>query len=420
MKKTLTTLLFLTAVILLSAQLGDITVLSPNGGETWYLGNTYPITWTYTNLTGEVYIQLVPGSNTSTQPAITIASSVPIAAGSYTWTIPSTIMPGNYYRIRIVWQSILDVYIADESDGPFTIASGYVTPSITVTSPNGGENWISGQTYPITWNYTNLQGTVRIELLSNSTTAPLVIVAETPIESGVYYWSIPNSVIPGSNYRIHIVWVSILTVYFGDLSDADFTISASSVVPSVTVLQPNGGEIWRCGQTRAIRWASVSPSLAGTVEIALFSGLATDTVPYIITPGTPDDGIYFWTIPRNIRPSRHYKVRVRQLFNNGAMDYSDNFFAIAGLPFISVISVARSGDKVAFNIESEDAEPVSISVYNIKGQRVKQLVRNEIVSGSRTLSWDGRDDSGRQSQNGIYLMKLQSGKESITRKFILR
>jgi len=196
MKKIYLALLFLTAVLLLNAQLGTITVLSPNGGETWYTGQTYPITWTSNNLTGSVYIQLVPYSSTSTQPAMTIATNVPIESGSYAWTIPATIFPNGLYKIRIVWISLLGVYIADESDAPFTITSGYVTPSITVTSPNGGENWQIGQTYPITWNYTNLTGTVRIELVSPAMTPIANIIAEAPIADGVYFWTIPNSIFP--------------------------------------------------------------------------------------------------------------------------------------------------------------------------------------------------------------------------------
>ncbi|MFO7660151.1 MAG: Ser-Thr-rich GPI-anchored membrane family protein [Candidatus Cloacimonadaceae bacterium] len=420
MKKMFLMLLFLMAVLLLNAQLGTITVLSPNGGENWYTGNIYPITWTYTNLTGNVYIQLVPYSNTSTQPALTIATNVPIADGSYAWSIPATLTINGSYKIRIVWLSVLDVYIADESDGPFTISSGYVTPSITVTSPNGGENWQIGQTYPITWNYTNLTGTVRIELVSPSMTPIANIIAETPIEDGVYNWTIPNSVMPASFYRIHIVWNSILTVYFGDLSDADFTISAGAIVPSVTVLQPNGGEVWMRGRTYQIRWQSVNPSAAGSVEIALFNGLSSGTVPIIIAPNTPDDGYFAWTIPRNIVTGRRYKIRIRQLYYNGAMDFSDGYFAILGLPVISIVDVIKEAGKISFNIESESAEPVSVKIYNLKGQVVKNLVSAELISGSKTITWNGLNDSGRKVQNGIYFVKLESGKDIVTRKFILR
>lgn len=420
MKKIILALLFLTAALLLSAQIGTITVLSPNGGETWCMGQTYPITWNYTNLTGNVYIQLVPYSSTSTQPAQTIATNVPIADGSYTWAIPATINLNGLYKIRIVWISVLDVYIADESDGPFTISSGYVTPSITVTSPNGGETWYTGQTYPITWNYTNLTGTVRIELVSPSMTPVANIIAETPIEDGVYNWTIPNTILPASFYRIHIVWISNLTVYFGDVSDADFTISAGAIVPSVTVLQPNGGEIWLRGRTYQIRWASVSPSVAGNVEIALFNGLSSSTVPVIITPCTPDDGYFAWNIPRNIATGRRYKIRIRQPYYNGAMDFSDGYFAIWGLPVISIVDVIKDAGKISFNIDTESEETVSVKIYNLKGQVVKRLVSGELISGSKTLTWNGLNDSGRKVRNGIYIVQLESGKDIVTKKFFLR
>lgn len=420
MKKIFLALLFLATALLLSAQLGTITVLSPNGGETWYTGQTYPISWTYVNLIGTVYIQLVPYSSTSTQPTITIATNVPIENGSYAWTIPSTINPNGLYKIRIVWISVLGVYIADESDAPFTITSGYVTPSITVTSPNGGENWQIGQTYPITWNYTNLTGTVRIELVSPAMTPVANIIAEAPIEDGVYYWTIPNSVFPASFYRIHIVWNSNLTVYFGDVSDSEFTISSGAIVPSVTVLQPNGGEVWIKGRTYQIRWQSITPVNAGNVEIALFNALSSSTVPIIIAPSIPDFGVYNWTIPRNMVTGRRFKIRVRQLYYNGAMDFSDNYFAILGLPVISIVDVIKDAGRISFNIESESTEPVSVRIYNLKGQLVKNLLSNELISGSKTLSWNGLNDSGRKVRNGIYIMNLVSGKDAVSKKFLLR
>jgi len=420
MKKIFLELLFLTAVLLLNAQLGTITVLSPNGGETWYTGQTYPITWTSNNLTGTVYIQLVPYSGTSTQPAMTIATNVPIESGSFAWTIPATIFPNGLYKIRIVWISVLGVYIADESDAPFTITSGYVTPSITVTSPNGGENWQIGQTYPITWNFTNLTGTVRIELVSPAMTPIANIIAEAPIADGVYFWTIPNSIFPASFYRIHIVWNSNLTVYFGDVSDSEFTISAGGVVPSVTVLQPNGGEVWMKGRTYHIRWQSITPVNAGNVEIALFNGLSSSTVPIIIAPSIPDFGIYNWTIPRNMVTGRRFKIRVRQLSYNGAMDFSDNYFAILGPPVISIVDAIKETGRISFNIESESTEPVSVRIYNAKGQMVKALLSDELVSGNRTLSWNGLNDSGRKVRNGIYIVKLESGKDVVSKKFLLR
>lgn len=50
---------------------------------------------------------------------------------------------------------------------------------------------------------------------------------------------------------------------------------------------------------------------------------------------------------------------------------------------------------------------VNVSIYNIKGQRVKTLVANEAYSqGRHTLSWDGKNNNNTSVGSGIYFCKI--------------
>ncbi len=51
---------------------------------------------------------------------------------------------------------------------------------------------------------------------------------------------------------------------------------------------------------------------------------------------------------------------------------------------------------------------VNLTVYNILGQRMIQLVDAVIPPGSCTAEWDGRDESGRLVNNGIYLIRFDA------------
>lgn len=64
------------------------------------------------------------------------------------------------------------------------------------------------------------------------------------------------------------------------------------------------------------------------------------------------------------------------------------------------------------------AEPVQIVIYNTKGQIVKTW-NLEATTGTHSLSWDGRDDSGTAVSSGVYYYRMQSGKYSSTRKMVL-
>jgi hypothetical protein len=91
----------------------EITVTSPNGGETWIRGSTQMITWT-DNISGNVKIRLFNGSTV----AAIIAASTP-SNGSFEWTVPASLATGNNYKVKI--DSIDDRTIKDQSDRGFRI-----------------------------------------------------------------------------------------------------------------------------------------------------------------------------------------------------------------------------------------------------------------------------------------------------------
>ncbi|MCF7793222.1 MAG: CotH kinase family protein [Candidatus Cloacimonetes bacterium] len=62
---------------------------------------------------------------------------------------------------------------------------------------------------------------------------------------------------------------------------------------------------------------------------------------------------------------------------------------------------------------------IKLTIYNIKGQLVKILVDEFQPEGRYTVSWNGKDEFGKQSASGIYFYKLADGRNSKTRKMIL-
>jgi PKD repeat protein len=80
-------------------------------------------------------------------------------------------------------------------------------PSITVTSPNGGEIWCKGYNRNITWVATGLSGkNVVIELWNNSGSSKKVTIATVAASNQTYKWSVDNTtkVVAGSDYYIQI------------------------------------------------------------------------------------------------------------------------------------------------------------------------------------------------------------------------
>lgn len=60
--------------------------------------------------------------------------------------------------------------------------------------------------------------------------------------------------------------------------------------------------------------------------------------------------------------------------------------------------------KIEFAVPSKTR--VNLTVYNIMGQKVRTLVDEELDVGWKSVSWDGRDDSGNPVASGLYLYKV--------------
>jgi hypothetical protein len=127
-------------------------IISPNGGETWCVGSTETITWLSENFTDDVKIEY---STNGGADWIEIVSSTE-NDGRYPWIVENT--PSANCRVKV--SGAADGEPKDSSDASFTILG----ESITVTSPNGGEEFVAGDPLSITWTSTCFTGSVDIFL----------------------------------------------------------------------------------------------------------------------------------------------------------------------------------------------------------------------------------------------------------------
>jgi tetratricopeptide (TPR) repeat protein len=72
---------------------------------------------------------------------------------------------------------------------------------------------------------------------------------------------------------------------------------------------------------------------------------------------------------------------------------------------------------IEFSLSS--AAAVSVSIYNIKGQKIKDLFSDHLPTGEHSVVWNGRDNRGRSVASGVYFYRITTGNDTTVKKMLL-
>ena len=246
-----------------------ITILSPNGGETWSSGSKQVIKWQdaiatsvcpvntssgatcVTPLPTYYDINLIPYSAPCTSdhcPMIAVHAPYLIAqkttGNSFGWFVGTSVMgigtgdaviPDGSYTMQIC-RTGTDT--CDSSDNTFTISSVITgTPSITVLSPNGGETYAAGQQITVKWDSQNMSANDNVYInldvpQSDGSFVGYQLSAQSP-NTGSAIVTLPNKtnwplMNYGSLFKISVLKTPGFSPW--DRSDNLFTINSPSLI----------------------------------------------------------------------------------------------------------------------------------------------------------------------------------------------
>ncbi|MBU3896199.1 GPI anchored serine-threonine rich family protein [Patescibacteria group bacterium] len=314
-----------------------ITVTYPNGGEALekntIVGKTYTITWSKNGSTAstvriELYRKGV-APDYYYHPYSTVAHIIAYNApnsGSYAWTIPTGSFFNGYYYTPLSYSDDYYIKIADSngesdfSNNDFsinTVTTGPPLPApLAVNHPSQGEV-VGRGTDTIRWNILpQTTSNVKIELFSGDTLYR-TLSALTP-NDGLFEWTPTGTAFNGNNYKIRVSDVDNPTIYS---YSGVFTVSLAAI----TVVSPNGGEIWQKWSKVSINWMVFGS--VNSVKIELYKG--TDWVDTIASSLSASAGTYIWTVPSYLMDASNYKVRISDIsMMDEIKDYSDGNISI--------------------------------------------------------------------------------------------
>ncbi len=322
----------------------EITIVSPNGGESWIAGGSSSIKWTSTNIAN---VKLEYTTNNGAE-WVSIVQSIP-SVGVYNWT---TIPDVNSSLCRIRISDADDGSPSDISDNNFIITN-QITQSITLLSPNGGEVWQSGTFQSINWE-ANAINEIKIEYTTNNGIQWIELIDNLP-SSGSFGWS-PIPELNSTQCKVRISDASDGEP--ADESDAVFVIKPS---PSLSVVFPNGGETFTAGQPIQVRWNSQGVENV-TIEYTINNGTLPDDW-FVLIPSTPSDGLFETGFSI---PSDKYRIRIKEAVNGSPVDESDGTFTVKPQITKSVSVISPNGGENWLSNTTVEIRWVSTNLPKVK------------------------------------------------------
>ncbi len=347
-------------------KVSPITVLSPNGGEVWVRNSYNTISWDVSNKTESTLFDIKLVRKNSTSPATTafIQEGQSSSQNKYLWKtgdtystmfVPST--GDSTVEFPGAGQYVIHVCIhqtdnCDSSDANFT----FKEPSVRVIAPNNsGLQLVSGSAYQIKWEYFNATNTSQVDLYlekindfdcynsiksldcSLSNRSSEIILDKNIPSNTAYYWvvgtDIANKPINPGDYRMKICVAGTADC---DVASLYFYIKPSPTQPHITVISPNGGEVFVPGSRVPIIWKDNANY--SKVKIMVVAGRREDGHytnngsmgtyrGYTIYEGE-NTGKFDWVVPTQYPGSGKYLIRIDPQDGIGSVGYSDNYFTI--------------------------------------------------------------------------------------------
>jgi len=73
--------------------------------------------------------------------------------------------------------------------------------------------------------------------------------------------------------------------------------------------------------------------------------------------------------------------------------------------------------KISFSLPQD--QEIELTVYNLKGQKVRTLYTGITSSGEQSVVWKGKDDDGKSVGSGLYFYKLKTNDQVFSKKMLL-
>jgi hypothetical protein len=323
---------------------------------------------------------------------IPVANNVPGTV--YHWN--TTGFPAGSYKMRVYNEEVEDL-----SDNSFTLVSS-AGGTLTFNQPNASTVWEHGTAYWVVWEDTFMEP---LDIWLKNDDLPFSTQLKNDYEGSAFDYSVPSSLVPDDKYYIQIKSSTDPDTYSFDSDEFEIV---SSMPGTITINQPNGGEFIYQNQAYWIVWET---DISENVDIYLSNNNFTTE-----TKLTPEGGVissmWSWNVGTT-QPSTNYKIKIQSVDPNSTTPP-----AISAAPFTISVPIAMSvypnpaSDLFNVRFDNQTDGVFDAVIYDRFNNRMLET-RLDAATKLHTINIA-------QLPEGIYFLKMTSGKKVISQKIVVK
>ncbi len=243
------------------------------------------------------------------------------------------------------------------------------------------------------------------------------------LQQDTYLAAIPtegDGTVNGTHYTVLVVTAHTTTPSIWYASPPDSGYSADNIAPAVPT---NFAIAYNTGSGNTLAWDPSSDDDFQIFRVYRSTDPTFTPSPATLVHATTSTG---WADPDYDGWAVHYKLT--------ALDYAGNESGPATANLVTSVDGPRVPDRAAlyqnhptpfnpattirYDVPRRGGD-VRLSVYDVSGRRVRELVSERDSPGEKTTRWDGRDDAGVAVSAGVYFYRIAIGAFTATRKMVL-
>lgn len=258
-------------------------------------------------------------------------------------------------------------------------------PGYWLTSPNNGEIWTTGEEVTIEWTSQNINDEVSLALYNDDGYYQNLDPHTT--DDGSHTFTLSHAIDAGVDYKIRIK--SIHASEIRDYSELPFTVEQGLPDPELTVVAPNGGDLWEWGTEVELAWET--GGLSEDVKLALFKG---NSYHKTIANTAPNTGSFVWEVPESVGQGDDYRFRVRSTDDFQLVDFSDAFFSVGPGPNTPSLTMTNPnggetwtlGETVSVQWETNNVEG-NVKLALFEGNTYRKTIVNSTANDGE-YTWE--------------------------------